>query len=138
MAMLNNRKGSRLVSDINVTPFVDVMLVLLVIFMVTAPLVKHGVDVSLPKAATKNITADEDQLSITLTKDQKIFINEMEVELPRLKEKLTRIFKQRTDNQLFFRADRDLSYGFVINVMAEIKNAGIEKLGIITMPLEKN
>jgi biopolymer transport protein TolR len=137
MAMLNNRKGSCLVSDINVTPFVDVMLVLLVIFMVTAPLVKHGVDVSLPKATTKNITADEDQLSITITKDQKIFINEMEVELPHLKEKLTRIFKQRTDNQLFFRADRDLSYGFVIKVMAEIKNAGIEKLGIITMPLEK-
>ena len=137
MAMTNGSKNSRLLSEINVTPFVDVMLVLLVIFMVTAPLVQHGVDVELPRATTKSIAAKEETLTITLTKDRKIYINKMSVELSSLKEKLIKIFKQRTDNQLFFKADRDLSYGFVIRVMAEIKNSGIEKLGIVTMPLEE-
>jgi biopolymer transport protein TolR len=113
------------------------MLVLLVIFMVAAPLVQHGVDVDLPQASTKNITAVEDQLTITLTKDKKIYINKMSVELPELGEKLARIFKQRSDNQLFFRADKELPYGFVTQVMAEIKNAGVEKLGLVTTPLEE-
>ena len=134
--MMSGNRDSRFLSEINVTPFVDVMLVLLIIFMVAAPLVQHGVDVDLPKATSKNVTAEEELLTITLTKDQKIFLNKMEIELVHLKEKLLRIFKQRTDNQLLFKADKDLSYEFVIQVMAEIKNAGIEKLGIITTPVE--
>ena len=134
--MMSGNRDSRLLSEINVTPFVDVMLVLLIIFMVAAPLVQHGVDVELPKANSKNVTAEEELLTITLTKDKKIFLNKMEIELVQLKEKLLRIFKQRTDNQLLFKADKDLPYEFVIQVMAEIKNAGIEKLGIITNPVE--
>ena len=134
--MMSGNRDSRFLSEINVTPFVDVMLVLLIIFMVAAPLVQHGVDVDLPKATSKNVTAEEELLTITLTKDQKIFLNKMEIELVHLKEKLLRIFKQSTDNQLLFKADKDLSYEFVIQVMAEIKNAGIEKLGIITTPVE--
>ena len=133
---MSGNRDSRLLSEINVTPFVDVMLVLLIIFMVAAPLVQHGVDVDLPKANSKNVTAEEELLTITLTKDKKIFLNKMEIELVQLKEKLLRIFKQRTDNQLLFKADKDLPYEFVIQVMAEIKNAGIEKLGIITTPVE--
>ena len=135
--MLGNR-DSRFLSEINVTPFVDVMLVLLIIFMVAAPLVQHGVDVDLPKTSSKNVTVEEELLTITLTKDKKIYLNKIEIELPQLKEKLMRIFKQRTDNQLLFKADKDLPYEFVIQVMAEIKNAGIEKLGIITTPAEEN
>lgn len=134
--MMSGNKDTRFLSEINVTPFVDVMLVLLIIFMVAAPLVQHGVDVELPKANSKNVTAEEELLTITLTKDKKIFLNKMEIELVQLKEKLLRIFKQRTDNQLLFKADKDLPYEFVIQVMAEIKNAGIEKLGIITTPVE--
>ena len=133
---MSGNRDSRLLSEINVTPFVDVMLVLLIIFMVAAPLVQHGVDVELPKANSKNVTAEEELLTITLTKDKKIFLNKMEIELVQLNEKLLRIFKQRTDNQLLFKADKDLPYEFVIQVMAEIKNAGIEKLGIITTPVE--
>jgi biopolymer transport protein TolR len=134
--MMSGNKDTRFLSEINVTPFVDVMLVLLIIFMVAAPLVQHGVDVDLPKANSKNVTAEEELLTITLTKDKKIFLNKMEIELVQLKEKLLRIFKQRTDNQLLFKADKALPYEFVIQVMAEIKNAGIEKLGIITTPVE--
>ena len=134
--MMSGNRDSRFLSEINVTPFVDVMLVLLIIFMVAAPLVQHGVDVDLPKTNSKNVTAEEELLTITLTKDKKIFLNKMEIELVQLKEKLLRIFKQRTDNQLLFKADKDLPYEFVIQVMAEIKNAGIEKLGIITTPVE--
>jgi biopolymer transport protein TolR len=133
---MSGNRDSRFLSEINVTPFVDVMLVLLIIFMVAAPLVQHGVDVDLPKATSKNVTAEEELLTITLTKDKKIFLNKMEIELVQLKEKLLRIFKQRTDNQLLFKADKNLPYEFVIQVMAEIKNAGIEKLGIITTPVE--
>ena len=134
--MMSGNRDSRLLSEINVTPFVDVMLVLLIIFMVAAPLVQHGVDVELPKANSKNVTTEEELLTITLTKDKKIFLNKMEIELVQLNEKLLGIFKQRTDNQLLFKADKDLPYEFVIQVMAEIKNAGIEKLGIITTPVE--
>jgi len=100
--------------------------------------VQHGVDVDLPKASSKNLTVEEELLTITLTKDKKIYLNKIEIELPQLKEKLMRVFKQRTDNQLLFKADKDLPYEFVIQVMAEIKNAGIEKLGIITTPAEGN
>ncbi len=126
-----------LMSDINVTPFVDVMLVLLIIFMVTAPMMVQGVNVSLPETGnTDNIASDEDPLIVTIDKDNKILINDFEVGIDFLKEKLTTIFKNRTSKNVFLKADKNIPYGTVVRVMSEIKGAGVEKLGMVTLPLE--
>jgi len=135
--MTGGDRGSGPLSEINVTPLVDVMLVLLIIFMVAAPLVQQGVDVQLPQASAKTISVQQEHLTLSLNKDKRIFLNEMELDPARLKEKLVSIFSQRTDKELFLRADKSLPYGFVITVVAAVKEAGIEKLGMVTAPLEE-
>jgi biopolymer transport protein TolR len=135
--MTGGDRGSGPLSEINVTPLVDVMLVLLIIFMVAAPLVQQGVDVQLPQASAKTISVQQEHLTLSLNKDKRIFLNEMELDPARLKEKLVSIFSQRTDKELFLRADKSLPYGFVITVVAAVKEAGIEKLGMVTTPLEE-
>jgi len=136
MALETN--SDRLMSDINVTPFVDVMLVLLIVFMVSAPMMTQGVDVSLPKAVANALPSDSEQLMVTIDKNQKIYINESDVSLDSLKDKLIKILKGRTDQEVYFRADKSISYGMAIRVMAEIKGAGVEKLGMVTLPLDLN
>ena len=128
----------RLMSDINVTPFVDVMLVLLIIFMVTAPMMMQGVDVNLPEATTKPLVAQKDNLVITIDKDQKVHINDYAVEMDYLREKLQKILENRSDRAVYFRADRSVPYGVAVKVMAEIKGAGVEKIGMVTIPEEDN
>lgn len=132
MAMETNT--DRLMSDINVTPFVDVMLVLLIIFMVTAPMMMEGVDVSLPEATAKPLNVPQDQLVITIDRDQQIHINDFKVEPDYLSEKLAAILENRTDKNVYFKADKEVSYGFVVKIMADIKAAGVEKLGMVTIP----
>ncbi|MCL2001126.1 MAG: protein TolR [Planctomycetes bacterium] len=124
-------------SEINVVPLVDVMLVLLIIFMVTAPMLTQGVDVNLPKAAAKAMRADdEERLVLTVDANSRIFIGKQPVEFNRLSSVLQQIVSQRTDRQLYFRADRSVPYGFVVKVIAEVRNSGIEKLGMVTEPLD--
>jgi biopolymer transport protein TolR len=122
-------------SDINVTPLVDVMLVLLIIFMVTAPMIQQGVKVDLPKTKAPQMASDQPKLVLALTKDRRIFIGETEVPYAALKEKLENNEKLKREKELYLHADRTLPYGYVVDVMAIIKDAGIENLGMVTDPL---
>lgn len=118
-------------SEINITPFVDVMLVLLVIFMVTAPLLQQGVDVNLPKAKGKDLPTDE-RISIVIKRDSAIYMNDTQVSMADMRRKLEAISKLNPN--VFLKADKDVPYGLVVEVMGEIKEAGIEKLGMVTEP----
>ncbi len=132
-------RDDRLMSEINVTPLVDVMLVLLIIFMVTAPMMIHGVDVSLPETAAAPVpTGEEDRLIISVDRDRGVYINTVKVEFSFLREKLAAIMENRSDRRVFLKADKDVSYGFVVSVMSEIKGAGVEKLGMLTRPEENS
>ncbi|NVM24360.1 MAG: protein TolR [Desulfobacterales bacterium] len=124
-------------SDINVTPLVDVMLVLLIIFMATAPMMMHGVKVNLPKTESKSIKTKEDPLILTVTKQRVILIEDYKVELKSLKEKLEKIFANRAEKEILLQGDKDVPYGFVIKVMSQVKEAGITKVGMITEPPHK-
>jgi biopolymer transport protein TolR len=128
--------SDRLMSDINVTPFVDVMLVLLIIFMVTAPMMVQGVDVALPEVRAKAMVTETENLTVTIDRDANIYINDFQVRMDFLSEKLKKILQGRTDREVFFRADKDVPYGVVVSVMAEIKAAGVEKLGMVTDPFD--
>jgi biopolymer transport protein TolR len=126
----------RLMSDINVTPLVDVMLVLLIIFMVTAPMMTQGVDVNLPKTTTRYMKTQEDPLILTINKKKEILLETHRLDLEGLDTRLRQIVENRKDRELLLRADKELPYGFVIEVVAAIKRAGIEKLGMVTEPLD--
>jgi len=127
--------SDRLMSDINVTPFVDVMLVLLIIFMVTAPMMIQGVDVSLPQTSSGPLSSEREHLIVTIDKNNRIYINDFQVSLNFLQEKLTKILEGREDSEVYLRADKDISYGMVVRVMAAIKGAGVERLGMVTEPV---
>jgi len=128
-------ESSRLMSDINVTPFVDVMLVLLIIFMVTAPMMVQGVGVDLPEATSEPLSSKSDPLVVTIDSQGQVFINDFKVTPDHLNEKLAKILEKRSDREVFLRADQNISYGVVVRIMAEIKSAGVEKLGMVTTPL---
>ena len=130
----NRQNGTKLVSEINVTPLVDVVLVLLIIFMVTAPMLQMGIDINLPKVKAKSIDVAEEKLILTVNKNQDIFINNYKTSLPELGSKLESIFKNRIEREIFMRADKDVPYGFVVRVMSEVRRAGVDKLGMITEP----
>jgi len=135
--MDGNEGPQDLISDINVTPLVDVMLVLLIIFMVTAPMMTHGVKVDLPTTESKSIKTQEDPLILSITKKRDIFIESYKVELGDLKGKLNKIFASRAAKEILLQADKNVPYGFVMTVMSQVKEAGITKVGMITEPLRK-
>ncbi len=121
-------------SEINVTPFVDVMLVLLIIFMVTAPMMIQGLNVDLPEASAKPLDSEKEHLIITIDKDHQVHINEYQVTLDSLSARLIKILQSRGDREVYLKADKNIPYGIVVQVMAEIKGAGVEQLGMITEP----
>ena len=126
----------RLMSDINVTPFVDVMLVLLIIFMVTAPMMMQGVDVELPQTTAEPLETEKKPLILSIDKHGQVFINDMPMGMEQLGEKLTHIMNNRQDRTVYLRADRDIPYGTVVQVMAATKSAGVESIGMVTDPNE--
>ena len=128
--------SDRLMSDINVTPFVDVMLVLLIIFMVTAPMMVQGVDVALPEVSAKPMVTEKENLTVTINREANIYINDFQVRMDFLRDKLEKILAGKTDREVFFRADKDVPYGVVVKVMAEIKAAGVDRLGMVTDPFD--
>ncbi len=126
--------NDQLMSEINVTPFVDVMLVLLIIFMVTAPMMVQGVDVDLPKATSKALKGGEERLIISIDDDLKVFINEQVVNVEFLTQKLGAILENFESKNVYLRADKRVPYGIVVNVISKIKKAGVDSLGMITLP----
>ncbi|MDZ4165176.1 MAG: biopolymer transporter ExbD, partial [Smithellaceae bacterium] len=124
------------IAEINVTPLVDVVLVLLIIFMVTAPMLQMGIDVDLPRVRAKSIDVHEEKLILTINQDREIFIDRKKTTLPELSSFLGKIFTSRIDREVYMRADKNIPYGFVVQVMAEARKAGVDKLGMITDPPE--
>ncbi len=128
-ANIGNKQG--FVADINVTPFVDVMLVLLIIFMVAAPMMSEGLEVDLPQTKQVEVLPTEvDHLVLTVRKDGTIFLDEYKVELGQLEAFLQDLVKAK-DKGLFLQADKEVPYGIVVDIMGQIKAAGIEKLGVV-------
>jgi len=136
--MTSGGSNNQYMAEINVTPFVDVMLVLLIIFMVSAPMMTQGVDVSLPETSSKSLPTDDECLTITIKKNGEIYINTYQVTIDALQEKLTIILDGRMEKQVYMRADKNVAYGLVVRVMSEVKNAGVKKLGMITDPLKQS
>ena len=133
----NGNKNNRFMSQINVTPFVDVMLVLLIIFMVTAPMMMQGVEVNLPKTVAKRVKTPEDPLILTVNKQGEVYIEKHRLDLKDLETKIAKILKYRREKQVLLKADKEVPYGFVMDVVARVKKAGIDKLGMITEPIDE-
>ncbi len=130
----SSQRDATAIAQINVTPLVDVMLVLLVIFMVTAPIIQQGVQVNLPQAKAGAIPGTEELLVVTIAKNGKVYLNDNPLTLAELGDKLRAVRKLQADKQVYLRADQDVRYGLVMKAVAEIKQAGIERLGMVTRP----
>lgn len=122
------------VADINITPLVDVMLVLLVIFMVTAPLMENGVSIDLPKASTKALQAPEDPVTLYLARDKRIYLGRDEIHMNEVRTQVIKTMEKRNRKEIFIRADGALPYSAVALAIAEVKNAGVSRIGLVTLP----
>ena len=127
------KPGHTTLSEINVTPLVDVMLVLLIIFMITAPMLQQGMDVNLPPEGTGNLDLTQERFIITLGKNERIYLNDRRIDLSELEQQLR---QAALSKEVFLRADKDIPYGMVVKLMAMAKRAGIERVGIVTNPVE--
>ena len=119
-------------SEINVTPFVDVMLVLLIIFMVTAPLLQYGVEVDLPESSRQPLEIPKEQVVLSIGKDRTIYLDRYKTSLSELGPKLEGMYRDRQKKEIFLQADKSVPYGFVVQTMGVIRRAGIDQMGLIT------
>jgi len=124
-------------SEINVTPLVDVMLVLLIIFMITTPLLEQGIPIDLPQTKTTSLDPTETQMVIEITKNQDVFLEKQKHSLKTLEKGLIQALKKSKRREVFIRADRTVPYGFVAKVMASVKSSGITRVGLVTEPLKE-
>ena len=131
---LGRARGS--LAEINIIPLVDVVLVLLLIFMLTAPMMYRGIDVNLPRSGGKP-TAVEERLVLTITKDRLLYLNERALPLATLEPRLRELIKDRADKTIFIKADKDLAYGYVVETMDRVRRAGVDRVGMVTEPLPK-
>ena len=136
MAFKFNRERNEPMSEINVTPFVDVMLVLLIIFMVTAPLLTVGVQVDLPESAPTLLPDDQEPLTISINSKGEIYIQEHQVTYQKMVPKLLAIAKNRTDTRIYVRGDKNINYGRVLEVMGTLSGAGFSKVALISEPYQ--
>lgn len=135
MGMSGGQKGNRVaMSEINVTPFVDVMLVLLIIFMVTAPMMQQGLDIELPETASTGVETNDEPFVLVIKKNRKIVAGDANIEMSRLSEQLKAMFETRKNKQIYLQADKSVDYGFVAQAIGEIRSAGIYSIGLITLP----
>jgi len=137
MGMSLNGSRKRLVSDINVTPLVDVMLVLLIIFMITAPMMTEGVNVDLPETTAKSLRQAENPVVVTIDAEGEISINNISLARSLMIQELQKSYDNNADQTILLRADKNVAYGHVVTVMADIKEAGFDKIGMVTQPPEK-
>lgn len=126
------RARPRAMSEINVTPFVDVMLVLLIIFMVAAPLLVVGVPIDLPETSANALESEEEPITVSVTADGRVFLQDTEIELAQLLTTLEAIASEGVDTRIFVRGDRGTDYGTIMQVMARISGAGYQRLGLVT------
>ena len=135
--MTSSNKTRGPLSEINVVPLVDVMLVLLIIFMIAAPMMQHGMSIELPKVTTKPLPSKEDVQVLTITKDQAVILNEKRLQVNELKPAIQLLFTNRPEKEMFLRADSRVPYGFVVTCMGLIREAGVNKINIVTKNIEE-
>jgi len=125
-------------SEINVIPLVDVMLVLLIVFMITAPMMQHGLGIDIPNVTAKALPAKDEPQILNITKDQRLILNEKKIEAKDLKAAIQLLFASKDKKEIFLRAGKDVPYGFVVRCMGTIREAGVDKVNIVTKPLDRN